>query len=427
MKADKNSMLLYVVTDRTWLGNNQLEDQVEDVLRSGATFLQLREKDLGFDDFVTIGKKIKRITDQFQVPFVINDNIEVAIAVGADGVHVGQNDRNAAEVRTLIGNDKILGVSVQNARQAILAEKQGADYLGVGAVFSTSTKNDADAVSLETLTAICQAVTIPVVAIGGINENNIMQLRGSGIDGVAVISAIFAKPDVAAATRNLLQLSKDMKRQIRGFIFDLDGTLLDSMGIWEDLGEKYLKQKNVTDIPHHLKDLLKPMGLLQAAEFFIEKFGIHRSPEQIKDEMYDMIEDNYKYHVPLKDGVRDFLVENSRRGMKMCIATATDRYMVEYALKRLDIDQYFDFIITSTEVGSSKENPDIYRKAAEKLGFSANEIVVFEDALHAIKTSKEAGFYTVGVEESVFEQEREKIIHEADCYIKNLNEFGVKI
>lgn len=210
MKLDKSTMQLYIVTDRTWLGDNNLEDQVEEIIKAGATFVQLREKDLGFDEFVHEGRKIKQITDQYRIPFVINDNIEVALAIDADGVHVGQKDLNAKEVRKLIGKDKILGVSAQTVEQALLAQKQGADYIGVGAVFSTTTKNDASDVSHETLKEICEAVTIPVVAIGGINERNILELKGSGVDGVAVISAIFAKPDLTKATQNLLALSQEM-------------------------------------------------------------------------------------------------------------------------------------------------------------------------------------------------------------------------
>ncbi|RJE48316.1 MULTISPECIES: thiamine phosphate synthase [unclassified Dehalobacter] len=210
MKVDKNSVLLYVVTDRTWLNGNKLENQVEEIIKTGATFIQLREKELGFESFVREGKIVKEITDKYNIPFVINDNIDVALAVDADGVHVGQNDRNSRDVRMLIGKDKILGVSVETVEQAILAESQGADYLGVGAVFSTSTKEDAADVPLETLRTICSSVSIPVVAIGGINENNLLQLRGSGVSGVAIISAIFAKPDVASATRKLLLLAKDL-------------------------------------------------------------------------------------------------------------------------------------------------------------------------------------------------------------------------
>ena len=201
-------MLLYIVTDRTWLGDKTLVSQVEESIKAGATFVQIREKDMPFNEFVAEAGNIKEITDRYHIPFVINDNIEVTLASEADGIHVGQNDRPAREVRAMIGKEKILGVSVQTISQAVEAEKDGADYLGVGSVFSTSTKLDADSVSLDTLKEICSAVSIPVVAIGGISEENIMQLKGSGIDGVAVISAVFAKPDIYAATKNLLELAK---------------------------------------------------------------------------------------------------------------------------------------------------------------------------------------------------------------------------
>lgn len=210
LKVDKTSMLLYVVTDRTWLGDHKLEVQVEQIVKAGATFLQLREKDMDYETFVREGLFIKKITDQYKIPFVINDNIEVALAVNADGVHVGQSDLNVKDVRALLGNDKIIGVSAQTVQQALLAESQGADYIGVGAVFSTTTKNNAEDVSYETLKEICNSVSIPVVAIGGINENNMLQLKGSKVDGVAIISAIFAKSDVVKATNELLELAKTM-------------------------------------------------------------------------------------------------------------------------------------------------------------------------------------------------------------------------
>ncbi len=210
LKVDKKSMLLYVVTDRSWLGKNPFIKQVEEIIQNGATFIQLREKDLSYEEFLKEAIEIKALTDKYKIPYVINDNIEVALACDADGVHVGQGDMPAKEVRCLIGEDKILGVSVQTVEQAVKAEKDGADYLGVGAVFSTSTKANASVVSFETITAICKSVSIPVVAIGGINEKNIMKLKGTGINGVAVISAIFASPDVAEATKKLYELSGKM-------------------------------------------------------------------------------------------------------------------------------------------------------------------------------------------------------------------------
>jgi len=202
--------LLYAVTDRAWLNGSSLAKQVEDAIKAGVTFVQLREKEMTFDDFLSEAKEIKKITDKYAVPFVIDDNIEVALKVNADGVHVGQGDMPAKEVRKLIGNDKILGVSAQTVAMAKEAERNGADYIGIGAVFSTSTKLDADNVSFETLKDICNNISIPAVAIGGINENNILKLKGSGIAGVAVVSAIFAKPDIYAATVKLRKLCEEI-------------------------------------------------------------------------------------------------------------------------------------------------------------------------------------------------------------------------
>jgi thiamine-phosphate pyrophosphorylase len=210
LKVSKESMRLYAVTDRMWLGNKSLRDQVEACIKGGVTFVQIREKNIPFEEYVTLSKEIKKVTDKYHVPFVINDDVEVAIACGADGVHVGQQDMEASDVRDKIGTDMILGVSVQTVKQALLAEEKGADYLGVGAVFSTSTKLDADAVTYETLKAICNAVSIPVVAIGGISMETIMKLKESGVDGVAVVSAIFAQEDICASARELRNRSDEM-------------------------------------------------------------------------------------------------------------------------------------------------------------------------------------------------------------------------
>lgn len=208
MKNIEHDLLLYAVTDRSWLKGGSLTGQTEETIRAGATFIQLREKSLGFEAFLAQAREIKALTSHYHIPFVINDNIEVALACSADGVHVGQKDRTADEARRLLGPDKILGVSVQTVSQALAAQESGADYLGVGAVFQTSTKQDAAEVSFETLRAICEAVRIPVVAIGGIQKDNIMKLAGSGIAGVAVVSAIFAQSDIPAATTEMRRLAE---------------------------------------------------------------------------------------------------------------------------------------------------------------------------------------------------------------------------
>lgn len=206
----KNSMLLYAVTDRYWLGEETLLSQVEKAIKGGATFIQLREKNLDHDSFLKEAIEIQKLCKQYKIPFVVNDDVDIALTMDADGVHVGQSDMEAQDVREKIGPDKIIGVSAQTVEQAILAEKRGADYLGVGAVFPTGSKDDADDVSFDTLKAICQAVSIPVVAIGGISRNNVMELKGSGIDGIAVISAIFAQKDIEKATAELRDLTVNM-------------------------------------------------------------------------------------------------------------------------------------------------------------------------------------------------------------------------
>lgn len=213
MKLDKHSLLLYAVTDRSWVGDSSLSVQVEEAIKAGVTIVQLREKDLPIAEFLTEAKKIKEITVHYHIPLVINDNIEVALACDAAGVHIGQDDMEVAAVRALLGETKIIGVSAQTVAEAVRAEQHGADYLGVGAVYSTSTKLDAAEVSLETLKDICGNVSIPVVAIGGINLTNLLQLQGSGIAGVAVVSAIFAQQNIYSATQKLHKLAEKLVRQ----------------------------------------------------------------------------------------------------------------------------------------------------------------------------------------------------------------------
>lgn len=211
MRFDKDDLLLYAVTDRTWLGPGETLDQaVEAALKGGTTFVQLREKHLDEDAFLEEARQLKILCRQYGVPFVVNDNVEIAMAADADGVHVGQDDMEAGDVRRKIGPSKILGVSVQTVEQALLAQERGADYLGVGAVFATGSKDDADDVSHDTLQAICEAVDIPVVAIGGITRENVQQLIGRGLAGIAVISAIFAQDDIQKAAEDLRHRTAEM-------------------------------------------------------------------------------------------------------------------------------------------------------------------------------------------------------------------------
>lgn len=436
MKYDKNSLLLYAVTDSAWIGDKTLYMQVEEALKGGATCIQLREKELEDDMFLKEAILMKELCRAYQVPFIINDNVGIAVQCGADGVHVGQKDMEAGNVRKLGGGDMILGVSVQTVEQAVLAEQNGADYLGVGAVFSTSTKLDADMVSLSTLKAICAAVSIPVVAIGGIYKNNIMELAGTGIDGVALVSAIFACSDIEYECRQLRELSKRMVNttpmthtlfepsvimKIEGAIFDLDGTLLDSMYIWDTIGGDYLRSLGIQP-RENLNQTFKTMSLLQAAGYYRSEYGLTLSTDEIMDSVNHMIERFYFHDVKAKVGVKDVLERLKKAGVSMCIATATDLHLAEAALRRNDILEYFSGIFTCTEVGSGKDNPEIFNQALAQLATPKQSTLVFEDALYAVKTAKSAGFTVVAVYDKYEAEHSGEIRVLADIYIDSFSE-----
>ena len=209
MKFDRRQLMVYAVTDRAWIGKMSLCEQVEAALKGGATMVQMREKSLTDDtvqDYLEEARSLRALTERYKVPLIIDDNIKLALLCGADGVHVGQNDMDAAQARALLGPDKILGVTAKTVEQALKAQEQGADYLGSGAVFGTSTKADALPMTMERLGEICRSVSIPVVAIGGICLENIGKLKGSGAAGAAVVSGIFGAEDIEGTVRQMREM-----------------------------------------------------------------------------------------------------------------------------------------------------------------------------------------------------------------------------
>lgn len=232
MNGRKEDLLLYAVTDRRWLQGYTLYEQVCEVLQGGITMLQLREKKMAELEFLEEAVRMKRLCDQYHVPLIINDHPGIAKKAGADGVHIGQKDQDLCSTRALLGPDKIIGVSARTVEQAMLAQEQGADYLGVGAVFETGTKQDAQVIPLERLAEICQSVTIPVVAIGGITRENMGRLEGSGISGVAVVSAVFAQ-------KNIRQSVRQLKEQVTQIIPQAGNGCSLAMSAPKDAGEQY--------------------------------------------------------------------------------------------------------------------------------------------------------------------------------------------
>ena len=210
MKIKPEILRVYGVTDASWTGRFTLLEQVEQALKGGVTCIQFRDKQLENNAFLREAKKMKVLCEKYHVPLIINDHVDIAVRCGADGVHVGQKDMEAKEVRKLVGEKMIIGVSARTVEQAIQAEQAGADYLSVGAVFGTSTKMDAEKISLERLKEICQAVTIPVVAIGGVQKDNFPELAGTGVAGAALVSAIFSAQDIEEECRNLRNISEQI-------------------------------------------------------------------------------------------------------------------------------------------------------------------------------------------------------------------------
>ena len=424
----KKDLLLYAVTDRSWLGEETLYEQVEKALKGGATFIQLREKELDEEHFLEEAIALKELCHKYHVPFVINDNVKIAKEMDADGVHVGQSDMEADDVRKILGEDKILGVSAQTVEQAVLAEKMGADYLGVGAVFSTSTKKDASAISKERVKAICEAVHIPVIAIGGITADNILTLKGSGICGIAVVSAIFAAKDIEDATGVLLEkttaMVNDKERHqsvIKGAIFDIDGTLLDSMPVWENAGARYLATLGIK-ARSDLKERLDALSLPEGALYMQTEYKLSVTIEEILEGVNQVVKDFYFKEAVLKPGVCDLIQKLKKNQVRLIIATATDAEMAKSALIRNGIWKDFDGMITCEEAGAGKTSPKVFELAREHLQTKKEETWVFEDSLYAVKTASKAGFPVCSIYDAYSRDNTEEIRTFSDIYVKDFYE-----
>lgn len=412
-------MLLYAVTEDSPGSIQELCSDAEAALTGGVTFLQLRLKSAPREKTLEAATALKTLAAKYSVPFVINDDPSIAAKTDCDGVHVGQSDISAEDARIIIGPDKILGVSVQTPQEAIAAEKAGADYLGVGAVFPSGTKTDAAIVSKQTLAEICRSVSIPVVAIGGITRENMRELTGTGIAGSALVSAIFGQNDIRKAASDLLACS--LLTTMKAAVFDLDGTLLDSMPVWSNVGIDYIKSLGITPKPDTWARLL-PMTMRQSADYFATEYGIGKTADEIIAEVNMIPKEAYAHKIRFKPYALEFLRSLKRLGIPMCIATATDRILVESALKRLGALDLFEFIITSSEFGSGKEKAGIFRYSIEKLGGTACDTVIFEDAWHAIRTACNDGLRVIALQDDSARPHDDEIKMLADVYFDSFKE-----
>ena len=424
---DKDSMLLYAVTDRQWLEGRTLEAVVEQALKTGVTFLQLREKNMTHEELVAEGRRIKKLADKYNVPFVINDDIYVAKEIDADGVHIGQSDMEYEKARQLLGDDKIIGVTAPTLELAKKAQEAGADYIGVGAVFHTTTKKDAKDMEKSTLIEITDNIDIPIVAIGGISYDNVDKLAHTGVDGVAVISAIFANEDVYSATSQLfnkvsnIDFSKvgcefNVPKNIKYATFDMDGTILNSMPYWDNLLRNYINLKGFT-ITEQLEKEAISMTVKETIAHIKEVYSIEASVEDIEKELLEIIKEQYKNEIPAKKHIVSIIKKLHNNGVKLCVLTSSDYSCACEAIKRNGLDSCFDKIFTSDRLGMSKRNPDIYLETAKQMNFEVENTIVFEDALHGVTSAKNAGFYVVAVQDDSSNKDWDSIKELADQYI----------
>ncbi len=418
MKDLKSSLLLYAVTDRYWLNGRKLKDDVEKAILGGATMIQLREKNLSIDEFVKEALEIKEVCKKYDIPLIINDSLEVFLKVDADGIHVGQNDLPANIVREKIGPNKILGVSAETVDEAILAEKMGADYLGVGTIFSTSTKLDAINVSKEELARICYNVNIPVVAIGGITLDNIKELKNTMISGISVVSAIFKEKDITLATNNLLKEVNKLffnPNNYKLFIVDYDGTLLNSLPMWDDIASRYVKSKNI-EPEKDLDKIVKLQTNDETAVYLSKKYFNNIDPKKLIIDIDSFIEKEY-LNIKINKGAKELLNNIKDKG-KVVLFSATSKSLIEKSLKINNINDIFMNLYTSTNFNYTKTDGTGFLKVLENEGYKLEDTIVIEDATHAILGAKSKGFNVLSIATYKNIKDINNILNNSDYMIK---------
>lgn len=424
MKVTHEDMQLYAVTDTQWLNGRDFLEVIESVLANGATFLQLREKNATHEQIVEKAKLIKPIAKKYGVPFVIDDDIFAVKEADVDGVHIGQNDMDYETARKILGPDKIIGMTVKTEEQALAAKRLGADYVGMGAVFPTSTKKDAKAMSHTTLKSLTALLDIPIVAIGGINYDNCDYLKETGVDGIAVVSAIFASDDCGKATRELFIKTRHLfNDKNKNIIFDMDGTLVDSMPFWKNSAKEYAQEKGVV-IPDNFDEVTGVMDLNEYAEYVKNELGIDTNLEQITNAAVKIMNKHYASDIPAKTGMVELIKREYEAGSNLVIFSASDKTSVEILLNRFGVRECFKDIYTVYDIGLNKSDKESYRKAAHLAGMDEENVWVYEDILRGVKAAKEAGFNVCAVYDEDSKKDWDIIKTYADKIIYDVNICG---
>ena len=421
MKVSYKDIELYAITDNRWLNGRKLSEVVEDILNNGATFLQLRDKEATHEELVAEAKELKVIAAKYKVPFVVNDDVLAAKEADADGVHIGQSDTAYEEARKILGPDKIIGMTAKTVEQAQMAEKLGADYIGTGAVFHTSTKTDAKDMKLKTLVTVAESVDMPVVAIGGITYDNMDKVKDTGVSGIAVVSALFGADNPGAATRKMKEkCDKIFNYNPRNIIFDMDGTLIDSNGVWKDVDREFLARRGLPYTRAYYEGVAHTIFPL-AAKFTKEFCHLPESEEAIMAEWMELAKDAYA-HVTVKPGVRAFLKQCRMENRRMALVTSSVPVHCRTAMEKLGLMKYFESVTFAQELGLEKKDKQLWLTVARQLGVEPESCTLFDDSLAACRGARSAKMRVVGVYDDFFAGDEKEMRAFCDVYITGFEE-----
>lgn len=419
---------VYLVTDRNLMSTETLELAVEQAILGGCTLIQLREKDLSTKAFYKLACSIKQITDKYGVPLIINDRIDIALAVDADGVHIGADDMPIETARKMIGKNKILGVSARTLTEAVLAEAYGADYLGVGAMFVTNTKTNAEIVTRDELIRICSASTLPIVVIGGINTERLSYFDGINIDGLAVVSAIISSNNIQNETQRMKKAfsdrcSIDNKLKLDNIecaIFDLDGTLLNSNDLWEKIDIEFLSKRGYTVPPDYIVKV-SALNFKEAALYTKTLFDLPETTTELINEWRSMAQYEYEHNIKLKPHAKAYLRKLKERGIKLGVATSLPPSLFIPALKNNGIYELFDCYCTAENSKRGKEHPDFFIETVREMQSVPEKCLFFEDVFSAMKSIKQAGAKVCAVYDYYSLKDIPEILSLADSFIMSFS------
>lgn len=419
-----HQLLLYAITDCDHITGDTLVKNTEILLQNGITMLQFRDKNRSRNEVKADAQALRDLCKRYHVPFIVNDDVELAREIDADGVHLGQSDAGCRIARIKLGHDKLIGVSAHNIEEAEKAVADGADYLGCGAMFPTASK-EADTLNHDLFKAICEHVNIPVVAIGGIHAKNAQSLMGLPMAGIAVISALYQAEDKAAATKELLTIARHITDtpeppKISAIICNIDGTLCDTLQAWDRLPGDYLARQNITAGPD-LNRIIADRNMPEAAAYIKHNYSVPDGITTIISDWEFDLRAFYRNEARRQNGCDAFLKELTSHNLPLIIASEAPKNLIHLLIEQTDLTAYIKDVISGVEERFSRTDASYYQRAAQLSEADPAGIWVIEDTIFALRSAQRAGFHAAAIRNHRHSDEDwEKICAEADMSFENI-------